>query len=161
MIDHYPEDPVAAMAAVRSMNDDELEGWLWRYPGIIQRMFQERSRSIYKPASKKRKLAGKKLILPRIIKQCAWGHDAERERITHAEHEVRAFYRQLPAGQQGSKAAGDMAAEFGYPKPPEGFTFVRPHTRGSGDGWSVETTEVVCLGLQVAHLALRVIDNGS
>lgn len=133
---------------------------IWRDACVVKKqMFQERSRSIYKPRrGKKQTLAGKKLILPRIIKQCSWGRDAERERITHAEHEVRAFYRQLPAGQNGSRAARETAAEFGYPKPPEGFTFVRPHTRGNGEGESVgEVQTVVCLGLQVAHLALGVL----
>lgn len=136
---------------------------IWRDACVVKyQMFQERSRSIYKPRrGKKQKLATQKLILPRLIKRGVWGRDAERERITHAEHGVRAFYRQLPADQQSSQAARNMAAKFGYPWPPQGFTFVRPHTRGSGDGGeAVEAMPVVCLGLQVAHLALGRTDNG-
>lgn len=134
---------------------------IWRDACVVrQKMFQERSRDIYKPGGKKRKTAKKKLVLPRIVKRGTWGLDAERERITHSTHEVRPFYRQLPDGQQASEGARETAAEFGYPRPPDGFTFVRPHTRGSGEvGEAVEAIPVVCLGLQVAHLALSIVES--
>jgi hypothetical protein len=129
---------------------------IWRDACVVHhKMFQQRSRSPYKPAAKKQKRVNKKLVLPRIIRKCAWSQDAERQRITHAEHSVRAFYRQLPAGHQVSCKAEKTAAEFGYPLPPAGFTFVRPHIRRNGEGGdTVAATPVVCLGLQVAHLAL-------
>ena len=129
---------------------------IWRDACVVRyKMFQQRSRSGYKPAAKKHKRVDKKLILPRSISKCAWSQDAERQRITHAKHSVRAFYRQLPSGYQASDEAEETAAEFGYPLPPSGFTFVRPHVRGNGDGGEeVAATPVVCLGLQVAHLAL-------
>lgn len=129
---------------------------IWRDACVVRhQMFQQRSRSPYKPAAKKQKRVNKKLILPRTIKKCAWSQDAERQRITHTEHSVRAFYRQLPTGHQASREAEETAAEFGYPLPPVGFTFVRPHIRGNGEGGdTVAATPVICLGLQVAHLAL-------
>jgi hypothetical protein len=129
---------------------------IWRDACVVRhKMFTERSRSPYRPRPKKHKSTNSKLILPRTIKKCTWSQDTERQRITHAEHSVRAFYRQLPSGYQASQEAEKTAAEFGYPLPPVGFTFVRPHVRGNGDGGEeVAATPVICLGLQVAHLAL-------
>lgn len=141
MIDHYPEDPVAAMAAVRSMNDDELEGWLWRYPGIIQRMFQTVSERFE-----------------------LFDHPEMHKMAIHLARETkRKIWRGLWVGNIPADTRLLVVSTFCHGNLTQEIlnflTLVRPHMRGSGEGRSVETTEVVCRGLQVAHLALRVIGN--
>jgi hypothetical protein len=130
---------------------------IWRDACIVKhKMMSERQRGGYHRTAKKQKRQNPKLILPRTIRHCAWGPDEERERISRSAHAVRAFYRQLPDNQAASDAAIFAANEYGYPEPPVGFTFVRPHTRG-GQASETEAMPVVCLGLQVANLALGVL----
>lgn len=93
------------------------------------------------------------LVLPRTVYVSQWGSGADRELVHRAAphaHTVRGFYRVLPEGQQ-SHGADERAAEFGYPAPPDGYTFVRPHTRGEGD---VRETarRIVCKGLQTISI---------
>lgn len=130
---------------------------IWRDACIIKhKMMSERQRGAIRRAAKKT-TRNPRLILPRIIHHCAWGSDAERERLTRSAHSVRAFYRQLPSDQQASDSAIVTANEYGYPEPPPGFTFVQPHTRGDHSPEATPATPIICLGLRVANLALDIL----
>lgn len=133
-----------------------LMACIWRDACIVRhRTFHARSRAPYQDRGRKRQR--KKLILPRTIFHCEWSLPEERERIIRSRHSVRAFFRTLPEGQKASDAALDHARQYGYPLPPEGFTFVRPHQRGSGAQGDMPQpiTPVVCTGLQTAAIALN------
>lgn len=58
-----------------------------------------------------------------------WGTSEDRQRARWA-HTVRGHLRRLPAGHRRSVAAEAAAAEHGIVLP-DGYTFVRPHARGS------------------------------
>ncbi len=72
--------------------------------------------------------------LPRTVYRMrgkrAWGGEAERH-ITRRAHWVRAHLRRLPDGRQASEDAKELATRYGYVLP-RGYTFVRPHVRGTG-----------------------------
>ena len=51
---------------------------------------------------------------------------------THALHQVAGFLRQLPIGWRASDAARARAEASGISLPPDGATWVRPHSRGGG-----------------------------
>jgi hypothetical protein len=51
--------------------------------------------------------------------------------ITHRSHQVIGFLRQLPTGWKPSDAARATAIQHGFTLPESGFTFVRPHSRGT------------------------------
>jgi len=53
-------------------------------------------------------------------------------------HGVRGHLRRLPAGWKASQEAKEIAQGFGV-LVPDGFTFVRPHVRGHGDGGDQST----------------------
>ena len=128
---------------------------IWRDAVVVRRRFyKERSREYNKKVKGNRRHPDKiKLMLPRTVTEIAWSTDAEREAITHRSHGVEAFYRSLPYGWEASDQAKQNAHEFGYPEPPAGYTFVKPHSRG-GEVEAGEKVEVVCRGLQVAKIAL-------
>jgi hypothetical protein len=54
--------------------------------------------------------------------------------ITHRGHQVSGFLRQLKSGWKASDTARISAERFGIKIPESGYTFVRPHTRGSFTG---------------------------
>jgi hypothetical protein len=59
-----------------------------------------------------------------------WGDQAQFDKIKRGYHEVGPFVRQLPAGQQPSQRARELAAMYGFILGP-GETFVSPHGRGA------------------------------
>jgi hypothetical protein len=64
--------------------------------------------------------------------------------ITHRSHQVAGFLRQLPAGWNPSDEARKAAGQYGFILPEGGFTFVRPHSRGTGEKkvvYKIETKE--------------------
>ncbi len=132
---------------------------IWRDACIVRhKMYQRRTRKGHGTQRKKRRKGRKKkLILPRIVTHVAWSSDQERERIIRAAHTVRPHYRELTNYQQTSNEAKKRAVEYGYPEPPEGFTFVKPHSRSGKKDQPEATPAVVCKGLQVANIALSII----
>lgn len=93
---------------------------------------------------------------PRTIYKAQWGSAQDREAadaIAKRAHAVRGHYRELSPGRTASEQAADTAQEYGYPPPPAGYTFVRPHTRGEGEAMP-QVRRVVCRGLQVAKTVL-------
>ena len=77
-----------------------------------------------------------------------WSTEAERQRIMR-RHRVSGHLRQLPAGWSASQEAQRWAKRYGFIVP-RGYTFVRPHMRGS-DEREVETV-VVARGLETLML---------
>jgi hypothetical protein len=79
---------------------------------------------------------------PRPVPRVAWASADDRARIARA-CALRGAYRRLPPAWEQRvgrddfctrrQAAADRATRYGYPPPPPGFTFVRPHTRGIGE----------------------------
>lgn len=130
---------------------------IWRDANVIKDEFvTERSSKIYEPSRRKPRHIRSVTVLPRIIRHVAWSNDEERERITHQAHYVRGHYRELQDGQRASQTAAHNAIEYGWPEPPEGFTFVTPHQRGGEAGEDITPRKVICKGLQVARLALHI-----
>lgn len=133
---------------------DMMCSCIWRDACILKtKLYYERTRGEYKP--KRDKHMARKLVLPRHVSEVLWGEEeADRDTgITHRPHLVKGFYRTLPEGWKRSQEAVDKAEAYGYPAPPEGWTFVSPHQRGKGE---VDGTvkEVICKGLNVAQLIL-------
>lgn len=60
-----------------------------------------------------------------------WGSEEERRTIRRRAHGVRGHLRRLPPGWKASPEAKEIAKTFNVPVP-DGYTFVRPHLRGSG-----------------------------
>lgn len=84
-----------------------------------------------------------------------WGSPEEHEAIQRRRHGVTEHFRRLLAGQQASEGARKCAADFGYTVIPDGFTFVKPHVRGHGEGQEPErAVTVVAQGLQAATIFL-------
>ena len=77
-----------------------------------------------------------------------WSTAAERKRIMR-RHRVSGHLRQLPKGWHASEEAQRWARRYGFIVP-QGYTFVRPHMRGS-DERDVETV-VVARGLEALML---------
>lgn len=133
---------------------------IWRDVCVVkEQMFYERQRSIKKPLKERSVNQKKKLVLPRIVKKVAWGLAEERERIIRSAHIVRQHYRHLSDGQQASQQAKANARALGNPEPPDGWTFVMPHQRGSGDVSQTEVIPVICLGLKTASIALSIMQS--
>jgi len=135
---------------------DVLFSCIWRDACIVREQWVEtrRGRKGYSSPDRLRRVPNT-LVVPRVVYRSAWGQPDEREAIQrqarHA-HAVRASYPALAEGHQAREAV-ERAAEWGYPAPPDGHTFRRPHTRGQGepDG---SPRRIVCKGLQVANIAL-------
>lgn len=97
-----------------------------------------------------------KLMLPKIIYRSIWGSESDRATISdivRQAHHVTGAYPLLPEGHQPRDAV-ERALEHGWPPPPEGHTFRKPHTRGLGEP-TQKPREIVCRGLQVAKLILN------
>lgn len=132
---------------------DILMAGIWRDACVVKRKFaEERTRGHYKPNHNKR--ISKRVILPRVVHECAWADERERTGITHSAHTVKATYRELHEGWNQGEGADLRAADYGYPAPPEGFTFVKPHKRGAGEAAPVDFKKVVCRGLLTVSTAL-------
>lgn len=131
---------------------DVLMAGIWRDACVVQKRFiQDR---VYKdPRPRSGKKSGT-VILPRVIREVAWADERERTGITHAAHTVRPHYRELPPTWNTSERAAEKAGEFGWPTPPEGFTFIPPHIRGRGEAAIPDYRKVVCRGLLTVFTAI-------
>lgn len=142
-----------------------LAASIWRDATIVrERAFPEQPRTA-KNQPRTKSAAGEKLIvLPRSVTTRTWGDPSERSAIEsqtiRAAHAVRAFYRQQPDGWQTSEAARENALSLGYAPPPEGYTFVKPHVRGGGEGQAsaAPASRIVCRGLLTALTVLAKLE---
>lgn len=90
-----------------------------------------------------------------------WGSEEDRRQIRRS-HGVRGHLRRLHSGWTASLQAREMANRFGIVIP-DGYTFVRPHTRGgnTGEGDGTRGTRVRATGLaSVMHLLVAGDVNG-
>lgn len=103
-----------------------------------------------KPPEPVRRIGVSVRILPSPLKlerqTYQWGSPQEREYIQRRLHAVRGFLRHLPAGQKTSPQAHEAAAEYGFILPP-GYTFVRPHMRGSQKNAPEQPVRIYSKGL--------------
>ena len=84
-----------------------------------------------------------------------WSDASERALIAHRAHGVRGHLRVLHAGWAASAEALQVAEEFSMPIP-DGYTFVRPHTRGErGNAVSQEDTIIKARGLATVMTLLQ------
>ncbi len=83
-----------------------------------------------------------------------WGAAAEREVIARQAHGVRGHLRTLHAGWSASADARRIAEEFSIPVP-DGYTFVRPHTRGEGESAGQPNVVVQARGLATVMTLVR------
>lgn len=125
---------------------------IWRDACVVKHKFYEQRAGAGHRNNKKQRRQSK-LVLPRQIAVCSWAADSERQRIVGSQS-VRAHYRELPDGWNASQSAIDFALLYGYPAPPDGWTFVQPHQRGDDAVSQDQSTKVVCTGLRVAKVAL-------
>lgn len=135
---------------------------IWRDACIVQeRMWSRQNKWHWGQGKGERMPKEKRLLLPRSIVRAKWGTEEDQSTISHQVdgRNVRGHYRQLPDDHQPSEKAIQNAERFGYPPPPEGFTFVQPYTWGIGGDGEIE--RVVCRGLQTAAIALSRIGEES
>lgn len=136
---------------------DVLLAAIWRDACIVQQKTFTERRDVGKgyKAKSKPKHQSDTIRLPRVVYKSSWGPTSDREvieRIARRAHAVRGHYRALE-DRTASEMAVEAALEYGYPEPPEGYTFVRPHTRGTGEAMPA-VRRVICKGLQVAKTVL-------
>lgn len=87
-----------------------------------------------------------------------WGNKEEQAEIskkTIDSHWVKETFRRLPEGHQASAQAYQNANEYGDGVIPDGYTFVKPHHRGTDYDVAEKTIKVVAQGLQAATLFLN------
>ena len=135
---------------------DLILACVWRDACIVREAWRTERRGVKGAMPRSRiKHTSSVMLLPRVIYKSRWGtSDADRESATdiaRRAHTVRGFYRRMPDGWQAHEAV-NRAAEWTYPPPPDGYTFVAPHQRGIGEVKS-PVRRVVCRGLQVAALS--------
>ncbi|MFW9927962.1 MAG: hypothetical protein ACFFD1_01060 [Candidatus Thorarchaeota archaeon] len=137
-----------------------LVACVWRDACIVKHRFvTERSRELHQAPAGRRRSRRARVILPRVIRHVDWSTEEERERIVHRAHTVDPFYRRIKHPLEGKAlvAACERAKKHGYADPPPGWTFVKKHQRGHGEGLPEEADrprEIICKGLQVARIAL-------
>lgn len=84
-----------------------------------------------------------------------WSDAAERAAITRRAHGVRGHLRTLHAGWTASFTAYAVAEDFSIPIP-DGYTFVRPHTRGnSAPAETPQATTIQARGLAAVMTLLK------
>lgn len=130
---------------------------LWRDACVVARKALATKKKIVaskKERKRSRNKGGGKVILPRTIYEVQWASDEDREKIVRQAHQVRGHYRMLRDGWTRSEMAEEKAKEWGYPEPPDGFTFVEPHQRGSGEPLP-KIRPVVAKGFQVANIVFQ------
>lgn len=125
---------------------------IWRDACVVRHRFvEERTYKTYAP-NRNKKIA-KRVYLPRQVVEVAWAGEREQSEIIRSAHVVRGHYRHLPTNWKRSEASEEKAREYGYPLPPEGFTFVEPHTRGTQDA-KPDYRLVKCRGLLTVATAM-------
>lgn len=98
------------------------------------------------------------IVLPRTVRTMEWGdqefgayYSGEMHR---AGYTVQEQYRRLPAGHMASDSALQNACDYGYPEPPDGFTFVKRYSVGDGGDDDDVIPRIVSRGLKVAAVTL-------
>jgi hypothetical protein len=134
---------------------DVLLAGIWRDACIVHERTWHDTRP-YIPRPVKKSVRHKNPVtLPRTIKTGKWGASADEHGvITRATHSVRPHYRALGDNRHASDDAFANAHAYGMPYPPQGFTFVRPHVRGTGESNYEAIQRVICLGLKTVKIAL-------
>ena len=133
---------------------------LWRDACVVAKKALATKRTIVaskKDRKRSRNKGNGKVVLPRTIYEVQWADDSDREHIVHRAHQVRGHYRMLREGWSRSEMAVEKAQEWGYPEPPDGFTFAEPHQRGSGEPLP-KIRPVVCKGFQVANIVMQELE---
>lgn len=142
---------------------DAMLACIWRDACVVREHWSERyaSKQIKtSPASQEdqgKVTRAKALILPRTVYRVSWATEPERraiEHTAHAAHAVTACYPRLEEGKVYAGAA-ERAEEHGWPAPPPGRTFRKPHTRGEGAVADEQHVRIVCKGLQIANMVLN------
>jgi|GEM_PF-4683215 len=139
---------------------------LWRDLKVVNEKTFERTYTYRrKDLPRVNKQTKKTLHLPRTIYRVTWGSEEEKSNIQNAidqiaerrAHEVRPHFRQLPEGYKPSDEARRNALNYGYPEPPDGWTFVEPHMRGAGetDNLKREPIRVMSKGLHAATMLMN------
>lgn len=141
---------------------DVLCAALWRDACVVREVdaFKRTSGTAYEsPRRTNKPQHDNPLMFPRKVYRVQWGTDEERaeiERRAARAHDVRAHYRWLGERNASDTAAANAEA-FGFPAPPAGFTFVRPHVRGEGErAGDVKSAprRAIFRGLQTAKILL-------
>lgn len=135
---------------------DVLLSAIWRDACIVKEAAFTRASSRGYRVSNPNKHQSNVIRLPRMVYKSRWGGAQDREivdAIAKRAHTVRGHYRLLNEGMKPSEQAKQTAMDFGYAEPPDGYTFIRPHTRGEGEIIR-EHRRVICKGLQVAKTVL-------
>lgn len=109
----------------------------------------------------KQKQSGKRVVsLPRY-QYVEWGSEQDRKAIReyaeHAKrrlHEVRGHERLLPEGWHASEECRELYEELVGEVLSDGKTWVRPHTRGTGEAARGEDTRLYCRGLRSTIITL-------
>jgi hypothetical protein len=99
------------------------------------------------------------LVLPRTLRELTWD-----DGLAHAfpkqgkrdGYSVRAHYRRLQEGQRASDKAVENAEMYGFPEPPDRYTFIQPYTVGEIHEKRPHR-RIVAKGLQAAKVALSAI----
>jgi hypothetical protein len=137
---------------------DVLMACIWRDACIVK----EEMLSTPRNSSRGYKATGKPqhnsevVRLPRVIYKTQWGSRADRETvesISKRAHVVRGHYRFIRDEYEAPEELKEAALDYGLAAPPRDFTFVRPHTRGTGEAMP-SVRRVICKGLQVAKTVL-------
>jgi hypothetical protein len=98
---------------------------------------------------------GEKVIrLPKSVRKLDWEEGLTRSwnAGNRRDYSVRAHYRHLHEGWQPSQEAVDRALTYGFPEPPDGYTFVSPYDVGEES--FVRPPRIVAKGLRAAQVAL-------
>lgn len=143
---------------------DAMMACIWRDACVVREHWSERyaSKQIAgRPTTERDQIKSrqnKALILPRTVYRVSWAAEPERvaiQRRAYTAHAVTACYPKLHDGFSAHDEAA-RAAEHGWPAPPAGRTFRKPHTRGTGAVQAEQPQRaVVCKGLLVANMILN------
>lgn len=135
---------------------DVLLASIWRDACIVRERFVQECRDKGKGYQGKQAFKSDVVRLPRVIFKSQWGSNMDRqitEGISKRAHTVRGHYRLISDEYIAPDEQKEAALDYGIPAPPVGYTFVRPHSRGTGEALPV-ARRVICQGLQVARTVL-------
>ena len=124
-----------------------------------------------RPAKERPERTSRLAILPPPrYRRATWGEGEDAERIRQVAHYKSGDYRRLPPGYEEREAdrgfqarqreAAARAEGFGFPAPPPGYTFVKPHVRGAGDEEAKESPAVRIRSRGLFSLMLGVAQQG-
>lgn len=138
---------------------DVVLAGIWRDACIVREStWHERTQYHPRPLKKSQR-HNNPVVLPRTVYNVQWGASVEeRDTIIRATHSVRPHYRYLGDDRKATGDALATADDYGMPHPPTGYTFVRPHVRGSGEMQNDAIKRVICRGLKTVKIALGKVD---